>query len=97
MKRTASVERDSRSSTSSRRRRPTLSRVAYVMCVHNASNPESLELRKIYRVMPDADAAKHGYIRVVDESGEGYLYPGRYFIRVALPRTLSSAARKVFA
>ena len=53
------------------------------MCVDNESNPESLELRKIYRVMPDADAAKHGYVRVVDESGEGYLYPEKYFIRVA--------------
>jgi hypothetical protein len=67
------------------------------MCVDNESNPESLDLRKIYRVVPDADAARHGYIRVVDESGEGYLYPERYFIRVALPRPLPRTARRAFA
>ena len=60
----------------------------YVICVNNESNPESLELRKIYRAMPDAEGAKHGYIRVFDESGEGYLYPSRYFISVALPKAL---------
>jgi hypothetical protein len=66
------------------------------MCVDNGSNPESLELRKIYRTIPDADAASHDYLRVVDESGEGYLYPKKYFIEVALPRTLPRTARKAF-
>jgi hypothetical protein len=88
MKCTASVGRASRSSASSRRRKPVECRAVYVVCVDNESNPESLELRKIYRTMPDADAAKHGYVRVVDESGEGYL---------ALPRTLPRTARKVLA
>jgi hypothetical protein len=97
MKRTALVEKASRSSASSRRRKQAGCRAAYVVCVDNASNPESLELRKIYRTTPDADATTHGYLRVVDESGEGYLYPERYFIRVALPRTLPRIARKVFA
>ena len=67
------------------------------MCVDNESNPESLDLRKIYRVLPDADAARHRYLRVIDESGEGYLYPQRYFIRVTLPRQLPRTARKVLA
>ena len=67
----------------------------YVMCVDNESNPESLDVRKIYRAMPDAEGAKHGYIRVFDESGDGYLYPKRYFIEVALPRALPKSARKV--
>lgn len=67
------------------------------MCVNNESNPESLQLRKIYRTMPDADAARHGYIRVIDESDEGYLYPKKYFITVSLPRTLPRTVRKVFA
>lgn len=97
MKRTASVERAPRLSVSSRRGKQANSRATYVMCVNNESNPESLELRKIYRAMRDAEGAKHGYIRVVDESGEGYLYPNRYFIRVALPRTLPRTARKVLA
>jgi hypothetical protein len=66
------------------------------MCVDNNSNPESLEVRKIYRVLSDADAAEHGYLRVVDESGESYLYPQRYFIGVTLPRPLPRTARKAF-
>ena len=54
-------------------------------------------LRKIYRAIPDAEGARHGNIRVFDESGEGYLYPKRYFIEVALPRALPKTARKVLA
>ena len=69
----------------------------YVMCVNNESNPESLELRKIYQAMPDVEGGRHGYIRVIDEEGEGYLYPKRYFIVVALPKSLPRIARKVFA
>jgi len=69
----------------------------YVMCVNNESNPESLELRKIYQAMPDVEGGRHGYIRVIDEEGEGYLYPKRYVIVVALPKSLPRIARKVFA
>ena len=68
----------------------------YVMCVNNENNPESLDLRKIYRAMPDPEGAKHGYIRVFDESGEGYLYPARHFIAVTLPGPLPRKARKIF-
>jgi hypothetical protein len=89
MKRAASVERASRSSASSRRRKQAGCPAAYIVCVDNESNPESPERRKIYRAMPDADAAKHGYVRVVDESGEGYLYPEKYFIPVARSRITS--------
>jgi hypothetical protein len=64
--------------------------------VENVSNPESLKIRKLYRVLADADAAPHGYLRVVDESGESYLYPGRYFVPVTLARPLPRAARKAF-
>ena len=69
----------------------------YVVCIKNDGHPESLELRKIYRSLPDADAARHGYTRVVDETGEDYLYPGHYFLAVTLPRPLPSAARRAFA
>ena len=69
----------------------------YVMCVINESNPESLDLRKIYRAMHDVEGSKHGYIRVIDEDGEGYLYPKRYFVEVSLPRSLPRIARKVLA
>lgn len=68
----------------------------YVMCVNNDGNPESLDLRKIYRATSDPEGARHGYVRVFDESGEGYLYPMKYFIPVELPKTLSRAARKAF-
>ena len=96
MKRTASVGRASRSAASSRRRKPVRS-VAYVMCVDSGSNPESLEVRKIYRVLPDSDASGHGLLRVVDDSGESYLYPERLFIGVSLPRPLPRTARQAFA
>jgi hypothetical protein len=69
----------------------------YVMRVNNDGNPASLDLRKVYRAMHDVEGRKHGYIRVIDESGEGYLYPKRYFIEVALPRSLPRIARKVLA
>ena len=49
----------------------------FVVCIDNARYPAALELQKIYRVLPDADAARDGDLRIVDESGEGYLYPAR--------------------
>jgi len=52
---------------------------------------EDLEKRKIYQVIPDEDAAREGYLRVIDESGEGYLYPQSYFILVQLPREAHEA------
>ena len=51
----------------------------FVVCIKNAGYPASLELHKIYRVLPDEDAAEDDDIRVVDESGEDYLYPAAYF------------------
>jgi hypothetical protein len=60
----------------------------FVVCVKNEGYPASLELRKIYQVVADARAEKHGFIRVVDESGEDYLYPAEYFVAIELPRAL---------
>jgi hypothetical protein len=54
--------------------------------VNNSEYPASLELHKIYRVLPDEDAAADGDLRVVDESGEDYLYPADYFVIVELPQ-----------
>ena len=57
----------------------------FVVCIDNSGYPASLELRKLYRVVPDAKAAADGDIRVVDESGEDYLYPAsRFAPRIAL-------------
>ena len=55
------------------------------ICIRN-KGAEDLEVRKVYRVLPDARAAKDGLIRVIDESGEDYLYPADYFVPVELPR-----------
>lgn len=63
----------------------------FAVCVSNDDYPASLELHKIYRVLPDADAAIDGDIRVVDESGEDYLYPAEYFIFVELPKSLEKS------
>jgi hypothetical protein len=62
----------------------------FVLCIEN-KNCEDLEKRKIYLMLPDDEAAKEGYIRVIDESGEDYLYPHSYFIAVQLPREAQEA------
>ena len=58
--------------------------LTYALCVSN-KDCEDLELRKVYQVLPDRDASKDGYMRVIDESGEDYLYPESYFVIVELP------------
>jgi hypothetical protein len=63
----------------------------FAVCVRNADYPASLELHKIYRVLPDEDAAIDGDIRVVDESGEDYLYPAEYFVFVELPKSVEKS------
>jgi hypothetical protein len=63
----------------------------FAVCVNNEDYPASLELHKIYRVLPDADAVVDGDIRVIDESGEDYLYPADYFVFVELPRAVEKS------
>lgn len=64
--------------------------VEFVLCVKN-DDCDDLERRKVYRVLPDKKADKDGYLRVIDESGEDYLYPASYFIRVQLPQEAEQA------
>lgn len=61
-----------------------MSKLKFVICIYNAENPASLLLRKIYQVIADSNAVKHDLIRVIDESGEDYLYPSEYFIPLEL-------------
>ena len=68
---------------------------AFAVCVRNEGYPASLELRKIYRVLPDAFGEQHGFIRVVDESGEDYLFPSDYFVAVDLPASLRQKLRRI--
>lgn len=62
----------------------------FALCVRN-DDCEDLELRKVYQVLPDLRAQKEGYLRVVDESGEDYLYTESYFVPVKLPRKAQKA------
>jgi len=52
----------------------------YAICVDNAEYPASLNLHKLYRLVPDDEADLEGALRVIDESGEDYLYPAKYFV-----------------
>ena len=54
----------------------------FAVCVNNSEYPVSLELPKIYRVLPDEDAEKDGDLRVIDESGEDYSYPADWFMKL---------------
>lgn len=63
----------------------------FAVCINNEDYPVSLELRKIYQILPDAKAAEHRLIRVIDESGEDYLYPEDYFIPIELPKAVEKA------
>lgn len=55
----------------------------------------SLELRKLYPAIEDGFAAQHQLIRVTDESGEDYLYPDDYFVRVELPKAIAQTLRRI--
>jgi hypothetical protein len=62
--------------------------------VGNKGYPASLELRKVYQVVPDKKASRLHQIRVIDESGEDYLYPEGYFVSVQLPQAVERAVRR---
>jgi len=70
-----------------KRRKP---RAEFVLCVQN-EGCDDLEIRKVYQVLPDQGAAEDGYLRVIDESGEDYLYPAEYFVGVELPDGVAKA------
>ncbi len=65
----------------------------FAVCTDNQGYEASLELRKLYEIIPDPVAAKHSQLRVVDESGEDYLYPAKSFDHISLP---ASIAERVF-
>lgn len=89
---TASAKKKSKSNGTSNGR---ASNQRYVLCIDNLGYKASLEKGKVYRVLPDRDGAKVNFIRVIDESGEDYLFPARGFVVVKLPaaarRALTSA------
>lgn len=66
----------------------------FVVCVKNKGYSASLELRKLYQAISDERAAKLHQLRIVDESGEDYLYPEGYFVPVQLPQAVERAVRR---
>jgi len=66
----------------------------FALCIDN-TDCDDLEKRKIYQVLPDEEAAITGYLRVIDESGEDYLYPQSHFVLIRLPREAQEALRRV--
>jgi hypothetical protein len=67
----------------------------FVVCVRNEGYAASLEVRKIYELIPDDEAEKHGQLRVIDESGEDYLFPEEYFRVIELPQDVKAALRRM--
>ena len=64
--------------------------IMYALCIENKDS-EDLEKRKIYQVLPDKTAREEGYLRIVDETGEDYLYPESYFVLIQLPQEAEKA------
>ena len=65
----------------------------FAVCLRNVGFTTSLEVRKLYAVVEDPDAEANDLIRVIDESGEDYVYPARLFLRLSLPREIQRALR----
>ena len=70
---------------------PKSKKKVYVVCVRNEGYAASLELRKIYEVVPDEGASDHHMIRVIDESREDYLYPSDFLMPIDLPKPVEQA------
>jgi len=70
-------------------------RNAFAVCINNKGYPASLEAGKLYRVVPDAEAERHGLIRVIDESGEDYGYSSDRFFVLDVPDALEEALKGI--
>ena len=69
----------------------------FAICIDNTGYPASLERHKLYRVLADDDAAADGDSRVIDESGEDYLYPAEYFVLLDLPQSIDKVIKASFS
>jgi hypothetical protein len=88
----ASAKKSTRSNGSLRKKKPR-GIAQYVVCIKNEEYSASLELRKIYQVLPDKESLRHDLIRIIDESGEDYLYPASYFLPIKLSATAQKAVQ----
>jgi hypothetical protein len=94
MKHMVSVKKKLKSNGTSRKRTPSRQSSScgrFVLCIRNDDYPASLELRKVYRVLPDRIAAKEKMLRLIDESGEDYLYPADFFVPITVPKKVQAA------
>ncbi len=66
--------------------RKTRTKFRFAVCIDNTEYPASLELHRLYRVLTDKDSKRDGDLRIIDESGEDYIYPNDYFLLVDMPR-----------
>lgn len=66
-------------------------KLEYLLCVRNDGYPASLEVHKVYQSLADSEAAEHRMVRIIDESGEDYLFPARFFVTVELPNAVKKA------
>ncbi|MGH9799231.1 MAG: hypothetical protein ACRD82_02615 [Blastocatellia bacterium] len=69
----------------------------FAVCVENSGNEVSLEVGKLYEVVPDQEAVQHGYLRVIDESGEDYWHAASMFFLLDVPTELATTLHKVYA
>ena len=72
-------------------KRPKNNEKLIAICVDNSDYEMSLQRRKVYPVLPDADAEKEDYVRVIDETGEDYLFPASRFVLLTVPRRIEEA------
>ncbi len=63
----------------------------FAICINNAAYPDDLKMRTVYQVLPDESAARSNYIRVIDETGEDYLYPAEHFVFIDVPPEAAKA------
>ena len=94
MKHTASAKKSSSGRDTSTRRRKSAARRRFAVCVRNDGYEASLERNKIYTVLADEDAARDGDLRVVDESGEDYLFSADRFVAIEVPAAVRASLVK---
>ena len=67
------------------------SEARFAICINDGGYVDDLKVRTVYQVLPDESAAKSSYIRVIDETGEDYLYPANLFVPIEVPREVEEA------
>lgn len=95
MKRMASAKKSSNArGTSTRSRRSSAAERRFAVCVRNVGYEASLERNKIYRILPDEEAERDGDLRVIDESGEDYLFSADRFVAIEVPAAVRDSLSK---